>query len=71
MRGVGVEAEVAVEQKEIGVVVVLVSAEPALQAERAEARLVGAEIQRGHVARDFGNPVAESCGPRETTACAY
>ena len=59
VRGVGVEAEVAVEQIGVGVVVELAAAEAAFEAEGSEARAGGAEIERGHVARDFGNPVAQ------------
>ena len=59
VRGVGVEAEVAVEQEGIGIVVELAATQAALQAEGAEPWFEGAEVQRGHVARDFGNPVAK------------
>ena len=60
MRGIGIQAEVSVQEVGIGVVVELASAEPALQAERSETRPEGAQVQRGHVARHLGNPVAHS-----------
>src|SRR5579872_6260236 len=61
-RCVCVETEVAMEQEETGIVVKLMAAEPALKAQSANGRLVGVEIQRGHVASNFRNPVAEIDG---------
>ena len=71
VRGVGVEAEVAVEQISVGVVVKLAAAEPALQAERSER---GREARRFSVAMlraTSGIQLPRSCVPRETVACAY
>ena len=59
VRGVGVKAEVAVEQKDVGIVVVLASAQAALQAECADLWTEGTQVEGGHVASDFGDPVAE------------
>ena len=58
VRGVGVEAEIAGEQIGVGIVVILAAAQAAFEAERSEPRARGAQIERGHVARDFGNPIA-------------
>ena len=58
-RSVGVDAEVAVQREEIRVVVELMAAETALQAECSDGGFVGAQIECGHVARDFRYPVAE------------
>lgn len=56
---VGVEAEVAVQREEVCIVVVLTAAYAALETQCAKTRFEGAKIQRAHVARDFGYPVAE------------
>ena len=53
MRSVGIQTEVAVQQKEICIVIVLMAAESALQAQCSYPRMKGAKIQRCHVARDF------------------
>ena len=57
--GVGVEAEVAVQEIGVGVVVKLAAAETALEADGSERRAGCAEIESGHVAGDLGNPIAE------------
>ena len=59
VRGVGVEAEVAVEKIGVGVVVKLAAAQAALQADGSERRPGCAQVERGQVARDFRNPIAE------------
>src|SRR5580692_4356231 len=59
VRGVGIETKVSMQEKEVRVVIELVTAEPALQTQRADGRFVRVQIQGGHVAGDFGNPVVE------------
>ena len=71
VRGVGVEAEVAVEQIGVGIVVKLTAAETALEADGSDGRPGCAQVERGQVAGNFGNPFAEVLRARETTACAY
>ena len=56
---VGIHAEVSVQQVGVGIIVELVAAEAAFQTQRAPFGFGGAEIERCHVARDFGNPIAE------------
>src|SRR5579862_669879 len=60
--GVSVEAEEAVQQVGVGVIVVLPAAHAALQAQCADAGTEGAQIQGGEIARNLGNPVAEILG---------
>ena len=59
VRGVGIEAEVAVEEIGVGVVVKLTAAEAALEAKGSERRTGGAQVKRGQIAGDFRNPIAE------------
>src|SRR3954447_8638384 len=59
---VGIQLEKAMEQGIVGVIVVLVAAHAALQAEGADAWGEGAQVEGAHVARDCGNPVAEIGG---------
>ena len=47
------------QQVGIGIVVKHAAAKAALQAERAPARAACAQVERGHVACNFGNPVAD------------
>ncbi len=69
--GVGVEAEESVEQEEIGVVVVLVAAQAALQ---ASVPIRGLNARRFSVAMlraTSGIQLPRSCAPLVTVACAY
>ena len=58
-RRIGIETKISVQQEKVRVVIELVTAEPALQTQRAEDRFVGAKVQCGHVACDFGDPIAK------------
>lgn len=59
VRGVGIEAEVAVEEIRVGVVVKLAAAQAALQADGSDGWAGCAQIERGQIAGDFRNPIAE------------
>ncbi len=60
--GVGVEAEVAVKQVGVCVVVELAAAHAGLEAEESELWAEGAKLGGAHVVGDLGDPVADEVG---------
>ncbi len=68
MLGIGVEPKVSVQEIGVGVVVELMPAQPALQAQSADALPRCAQIQRCHVARHLGIQLPTSVLPRVTVA---
>ena len=59
MRTIRIEPEIAVQQKQVCIIIVLVSAQSALQTQCADMRPKRAQIQRRHIPRHLGNPVAQ------------